>query len=258
MSENLQIYNASREVPNSALTPITGGRLIGKSDINPMWRIKKLTELFGSCGVGWTYDIINKTLESGANNEIAAFVDIKLYVRNGEEWSKPITGTGGSMFVSKESKGLFTNNECFKMALTDAISVACKALGIGADVYWNKDKTKYTAYTATQKNNNNTKNNTKKNKGESGELKKQTGQAKGDNIRTKIASILLEMCTTTIAAQQKLYEISTFVTEDGKTINGVRDFKKLSETRSRVIYGQLKKEYEEWKTNKTTQQKKEE
>ena len=30
-----------------------------------------------------------------------------------------------------------------KMALTDAISVACKSLGIGADVYWNKDNTKY-------------------------------------------------------------------------------------------------------------------
>ena len=29
------------------------------------------------------------------------------------------------------------------MALTDAISVACKALGMGADVYWEKDNTKY-------------------------------------------------------------------------------------------------------------------
>ena len=48
------------------------------------------------------------------------------------------------MFVAKESKGLHTSDECFKMAMTDAISVACKALGIGADVYWEKDKTKYT------------------------------------------------------------------------------------------------------------------
>lgn len=36
------------------------------------------------------------------------------------------------------------SDECFKMALTDAISVAAKAIGIGADVYWEKDKTKYT------------------------------------------------------------------------------------------------------------------
>ena len=31
------------------------------------------------------------------------------------------------------------------MALTDAISVACKALGFGADVYWQADATKYAA-----------------------------------------------------------------------------------------------------------------
>ncbi|HCC35130.1 MAG TPA: hypothetical protein DEQ02_05645 [Ruminococcaceae bacterium] len=35
------------------------------------------------------------------------------------------------------------SDECFKMALTDAISVSCKALGFGADVYWDKDRTKY-------------------------------------------------------------------------------------------------------------------
>ena len=47
------------------------------------------------------------------------------------------------MLVASETKGLYVNDECYKMALTDAISVACKALGMGADVYWNKDTTKY-------------------------------------------------------------------------------------------------------------------
>ena len=45
--------------------------------------------------------------------------------------------------VASESKGLYVNDECYKMALTDAISVACKGLGIGADIYWQKDNTKY-------------------------------------------------------------------------------------------------------------------
>ena len=48
------------------------------------------------------------------------------------------------MFVAKERNGLYTSDECYKMALTDAISVACKALGFGADVYWQADRTKYT------------------------------------------------------------------------------------------------------------------
>lgn len=47
------------------------------------------------------------------------------------------------MLISKESGGLYTSDECYKMAFTDAISVACKMLGFGADVYWIADKTKY-------------------------------------------------------------------------------------------------------------------
>ena len=31
------------------------------------------------------------------------------------------------------------------MAYTDAIGSACKMLGMGADVYWSEDRTKYTA-----------------------------------------------------------------------------------------------------------------
>ena len=48
------------------------------------------------------------------------------------------------MFVAKESKGMHTSDECFKMALSDAIGTACKALGMSADIYFSKDKTKYT------------------------------------------------------------------------------------------------------------------
>ncbi len=143
MKENLELYNRFREVPNDAKKEITGGRLNGKTDINPMWRIKCLTEAFGPCGIGWYYEVTNQWLETGNNGEIAGFCNINLYIKDGNEWSKPIFGTGGSAFIAKESKGLYTSDEVFKMALTDAISVACKALGFGANVYWDSDKTKY-------------------------------------------------------------------------------------------------------------------
>lgn len=143
--DNLSLYNALRVVPDTAKRDITAGRLKGKTDINPMWRIKALTEQFGPCGIGWKYVITDKRLERGAKDEIAAFLDIDLYVKINGEWTEPIPGTGGSAFVASEKNGLYTSDECFKMALTDAISVACKALGVAADVYWDKDPTKYTS-----------------------------------------------------------------------------------------------------------------
>ena len=141
--ENLAIYNAVRSVPDSAKRQIGAGRLKGKTDINPMWRLKTLTEQFGPCGIGWKYAITDKRLEQGANGEVAAFLDIDLFVKVDGAWSEAIPGTGGSAFVAREKSGLYTSDECFKMALADAISVACKALGFGADVYWEADRSKY-------------------------------------------------------------------------------------------------------------------
>lgn len=140
---NLDLYNRIRKVPKEALKTIIAGRLKGMSDINPMWRIKMLTEEFGVCGFGWRYEILRMWAEKGGGDVISSFVHINLYVKMNGEWSEAIQGVGGSSFVTNEKNGLYTSDECYKMALTDAISVACKALGIGADVYWDKDTTKY-------------------------------------------------------------------------------------------------------------------
>lgn len=142
---NLDLYEAVRSVPENALKSINAGRLKGKSDINPMWRLKNLTEQFGPCGIGWKYIITKQWLEQGSNGEIAAFCNIDLYYKMNGEWSEAVPGTGGSSFVANETKGPYTSDECYKMALTDAISVACKALGFAADVYWSDGRTKYTA-----------------------------------------------------------------------------------------------------------------
>ena len=138
----MEIYEKSRKVPDEAKKIIGGGKLKGFTDINPMWRIKKLTELFGPCGIGWKYTIDKQWLEHYEDGTAGAFCNIALYIKIDGEWSDAIPGTGGSMFVAKD-KNMTISDECFKMALTDAMSVACKALGFGADVYWDKDRTKY-------------------------------------------------------------------------------------------------------------------
>lgn len=139
---NLDLYNRVRMVPEEAKKPIKGGRLNGMTDINPMWRIKVLTSEYGPCGIGWFYKPVKKWTEQ-AGGETVAFVDIELFIKVDGEWSQPICGTGGSKLSQNERNGLFVSDECYKMATTDAISVACKQLGIGADVYFGADRTKY-------------------------------------------------------------------------------------------------------------------
>ena len=144
--ENLELYNGWREVPQNAQKTITGGNLNGKTDINPMWRIKVLTDKFGPVGFGWYTKITehwSDTETIGGNLERVAWVRLELYIKQGGEWSAPIEGVGGSKYAGK-GRGSELNDEAFKMAETDALSVACKKLGIGADIYWAGDNTKYT------------------------------------------------------------------------------------------------------------------
>ena len=141
---NMEIWGKLENTPKEAQKEINAGRLKGFTDINPMWRLKHLTEVFGPCGIGWKYQIVNAYTIPGANDEVAAFVDILLYYKQGNEWSEGVPGLGGSMFVAKEKNGPHTSDECFKMALSDAIGTACKALGMSADIYFSKDRSKYT------------------------------------------------------------------------------------------------------------------
>ena len=129
--DNLAIYNKVRQVPDEAKKRITGGRLNGMTDINPMWRIKAMTELFGPCGFGWKYVITRREMVPDGSGQMAVFVDVELSYRLGDEWSAPIPGTGGSLFIAKEKGGLYTSDECYKMALTDALWQALDPLVSG-------------------------------------------------------------------------------------------------------------------------------
>ena len=138
---NLSIYERVRSVPKEAKKEIEAGRLKGKHDINPMWRIKALTEVFGPAGFGWYTEIIRTWTEASESGEMAVFVDINLFVKKDGEWSRPIFGNGGNKLIANEKK--YENEKAY----TDAISVAAKALGVGADVYFEKDKGKYASET---------------------------------------------------------------------------------------------------------------
>jgi hypothetical protein len=138
------IWNKFCEPPVTALKKIGGGKLSGKTDINPQWRLKALTEVFGTCGEGWKYTIDKLWHETGPEGRVMAFALISLYYKQGEKWSEAIPGIGGNMMADIEKGNLVSSDECYKMAVTDALSVACKALGVASAIYeGNWDGSKY-------------------------------------------------------------------------------------------------------------------
>ncbi len=145
MADNLRFYARGAEPPPEACRKFTRAGGFSGTDINAMWRIKILTEVFGPVGFGWkttsTFHV-----EHYSDVDVRIYCDLLLYVKDPEtrEWSAPIEGYGGNQVVSLRGGKPYVNDECYKMAETDAFGSACKKLGVGARVYWESDRSKYT------------------------------------------------------------------------------------------------------------------
>lgn len=135
MSINLKIWNDIKRPPSSVLKKIDFGYLKGKSDINPQWRLMAMTQAFGVVGHGWTYRIVRTWSETGGDGQVMAFSEVAVKTKLNGEWGEEFFGTGGSTIVELSKGNLKSNDEGYKMATTDALSVAFKAVGVAADIY---------------------------------------------------------------------------------------------------------------------------
>jgi len=146
LQKNVRFYHRFMTTPKDAQKTFNNGSFSG-TDINPMFRIKILTEVFGPAGFGWwTNNVRYDFVEAKETNEVSVFCELDLYVKDPEtgEVSQPIYGIGGNTYIKQWKSGPKASDEAKKMAYTDALSIACKALGIGHDIWYQNDKTKYT------------------------------------------------------------------------------------------------------------------
>tara|TARA_R110002074_G_scaffold330155_1_gene500688 strand:+ start:1116 stop:1946 length:831 start_codon:yes stop_codon:yes gene_type:complete len=142
--KNMENWNALSRVPEQHLKTIGFGALKGKSDINPQWRYKAMTEVYGQCGEGWSHRLVSAQIVDGASEEKLVFVEVAVTIAGGQEF----TGMGGDKIVSKDKNGLRSNDEAFKMAYTDALGTALKYVGVASEIYeGNYDGSKYAAST---------------------------------------------------------------------------------------------------------------
>lgn len=143
MAKNEKFYAMARP-PQDALNTISFGKLKGKSDISPQWRIEALTEIYGLCGVGWYYEIMSVSYQDvEATGERMVYVTVGIHIKENSEWSAPVIGIGGDFTIIKDKNGIHGNDEALQMALTDALGKAAKNLGIANDIYRGKFDTKY-------------------------------------------------------------------------------------------------------------------
>ena len=113
--------------------------------IKPQWVLRRLTEEFGPCGKGWgvfepTFQVVP------VGQEVLVYCTVTGWYGTDEA---RVVGVGGDKVAAARSSGVFTDDEAFKKAFTDAIMNAFKFIGVGADVHMGLfDDSKYVAEAA--------------------------------------------------------------------------------------------------------------
>jgi len=127
MSENLTLWNALKETPPEYLKAFNRPGGFRGTSVDPTYRIMKLTQAFGPCGVGWRF-VQEDNWMVDINGSMVAFVRGHLEYKMNGEWVWTSSHTGGTVCDR-------TPDEAYKMSETDACGKCCLDIGIAADVY---------------------------------------------------------------------------------------------------------------------------
>jgi hypothetical protein len=143
MSDNLALWNSVEKTPLDQTKPITGKSYSGTSP-KPHYLIRKATETFGPCGIGWGFTIEDERIEEGAGGERMSIARVKVWY----EWSGKrgeVEHIGGTSFSGTRASGKpFTDEDAPKKSVTDALIKALSMIGFAGDIFMGRyDDSKY-------------------------------------------------------------------------------------------------------------------
>jgi hypothetical protein len=134
MSDNMQLWNRFEKTDPKYTKNFKGTGGFEGTDINPMWRAKKMTEAFGPCGIGWGSEEIDVRIETGLDGTKVWYSKVRVwYIWEGQRGT--IEQWGGTRLSGTNKNGCFTDDEAAKKSYTDAEGKCFTKIGIGADIY---------------------------------------------------------------------------------------------------------------------------
>lgn len=137
---NLNLWNSLEKTdPKHTKAFSRGGGFKGTA-INGTYILKRLTEVFGPCGMGWKFILEDECVRDGPKLKsgdvaqlhiVRGHIDYRMY----DTWYSTSPQFGQTMLVEQNKNGTFMDEEAPKKSITDCISKCAVLLGIGADVH---------------------------------------------------------------------------------------------------------------------------
>lgn len=143
--DNLRIWNTLGKTDPAHTKGFSRAGGFKGTAIKPIWITQRLTEQFGPCGVGWGFERPDFQVIPNEFGDIPVYCTVTAWYMDGGK-QHFIYGVGGDKVVTQRQSGIFTDDEAFKKAFTDALGNAFKFVGVGADVHMGLfDDSKYVA-----------------------------------------------------------------------------------------------------------------
>lgn len=147
MSDNLALWQAVEKTPVEHTKAITGKSYSGTSP-KPHYLVRKATETFGPCGIGWGFTV-DERVEAGAMIDADHFE--KMHIAKVTVWYEwggkrgEVTHVGGTPFSGKRASGKpYTDEDAPKKSVTDALVKALSMIGFAGDIFMGRyDDSKY-------------------------------------------------------------------------------------------------------------------
>ena len=142
MTTNTALWDAVEKTPPSKTKAITGKPYKGTSP-QPYYLIRRATEVFGPCGIGWGFTIIDERLEDGSPNVRIHIARVRVwYEWNGKRGE--VEHVGQTVFCGSNKNGPFTDEDAPKKSVTDALVKALSLIGFAGDIFSGRyDDSKY-------------------------------------------------------------------------------------------------------------------
>jgi hypothetical protein len=137
LAQNRSLWDKLQYTEKNFTKPVEGkGRPM--TDINPTWRMKRMTEMFGPVGLGWGWTIEDRWIEEVGPKKYA-YIQLTLWYSLDGGVTRLIAGPhigGTDMGQGKD--------EAYKQSVTDAFGKCASMIGVSADIYMGKwDDSKY-------------------------------------------------------------------------------------------------------------------
>jgi len=133
-NENKAIWDQAFTTDPQFVKNITGKQYQGSSP-SPFWIVRRATEIFGPCGLGWGYNILSERIERFGEIDTVHIAMVEVwYMHEGKRGS--FQHIGQTKMSYKTAKGgVMLDEDAPKKSVTDALVKGLSMIGFAGDIF---------------------------------------------------------------------------------------------------------------------------